>query len=96
MSRVPFVVCCTMPGCQETARYKIAAEWSDGTTKELKTYGLACEEHLEVLFRQSREKHRGCRVAEGETLSGPCIFQIEQGRRDRELVRLPEREAGFG
>lgn len=96
MSRVPYVVRCTMPGCPEVARYKIAAEWSDGTTKELKTYGLACEAHLEVLFRRSRDKQQGCRIAEGETLSAPRIFRIEEGRRDRELVHLPDLEASFG
>jgi len=96
MSRVPYVIHCTVPGCSETARYKIAAEWSDGSTKELKTYGLACEKHLELLFRRSRDKQRSCRLAEGETLSPAGIFRTEEGRRDRELVRLPELEAGFG
>ena len=95
MNRVPYVVRCTEPGCQEPAGYKIAGEWSDGTTKELKTYGLACEGHLEGVFRRSRSKQSHCRVAEGESLSEPRIFQVEQGRRDRELVRLPEREADF-
>ena len=90
MNRIPFVVRCTMQGCQETAGYKIASEWSDGTTKELKTYGLACEKHLEALFRRSREKQRGCHVAEGESLSTPHIFRIETDRRDRELVRLTD------
>lgn len=95
MSRVPFAVRCTVQECQEQAQYKIAAEWSDGTTKELKTYGLACEKHLELLFRRSREKKQGCRLAEGETLGVPCIFRIEEGRRDRELVRSPDLETGF-
>ena len=95
MGRVPFVVRCTVQGCPDPARYKIAAEWSDGTTKELKTYGLACEKHLESLFQRSRDKLRGCRTAEGESLSAPGIFRIEEGRRDRELVRLPELEARF-
>jgi hypothetical protein len=96
MSRVPIAVCCTAEGCQEPAQFKIAAEWSDGTTKELKTYGLACESHLELLFRRSREKQRACRLAEGETLGSPGIFRIEGGRRDRELVRLPDLESDLG
>jgi hypothetical protein len=82
-----------MQGCQEPAAYKIAAEWSDGTTKELKTYGLACENHLQFLFRQSRDRQRGYRLGEGETLSATAIFRIEHGRRDRELVRMPDLEA---
>ena len=95
MTRVPFVVRCTAQGCPEPAVYKIAAEWSDGTIKELKTYALACEKHLELQFRRSREKQRCCRVAEGESLGAPGIFRIDEGRRDRELVRLPDLEAGF-
>ena len=95
MSRIPYVVRCTVQGCQEAAGYKIAAEWSDGTTNELKTYGLACESHLELLFRRSRDKQRGYRLAEGETLGAPAVFRIEEGRRDRQLVRMVDLEARF-
>src|SRR5512144_2944372 len=87
-----YLVLCTTEGCQPPAQYKIAAVWSDGTTHELKTYGLSCEEHLESQFHKSREKQKKCRLAEGETLSAPQIYFIESGRRDRELVRVPELE----
>jgi hypothetical protein len=93
MDQIPYVVRCTAQGCHEPATYKIAAEWSDGTTKELKTYGLACESHLQLLFRRSRDRQRGYRLAEGESLGAPAVFRIEQGRRDRELVRMPDLEA---
>ena len=92
MNRSAYVVRCTVQCCQELARYKIAAEWSDGSVHELKTYGLACENHLEVLFRRSLEKHQKCRQADGETLSAPQVFRIESGRRDPELVRLTDLE----
>ncbi len=34
---------CSAPACDRPAVYKIAAEWSDGTSRELKNYGLACD-----------------------------------------------------
>ncbi len=95
MSRARYVVRCTVEGCQEPVKYKIAAEWSDRTIRELKTYGLACERHLELLYRRSCAKQVGYRLAEGETLGAPEIFQIEEGRRDRDLTRLSELEARY-
>jgi hypothetical protein len=87
-----YVVRCTAEGCQEPAVYKLAAEWSDGTIGELKTYGLACPQHLDMLYRRSREKRSRCRLTEGETLSDPHIFRLEPERRDRDLLRMPELE----
>jgi hypothetical protein len=95
MDGTPYLILCTSEGCQAPAQYKIAAVWNDGTTQELKTYALSCECHLEVQLRHSRDKQRTCRLADGETLSAPQIFRIESGRRDRELVRMPELETKF-
>ena len=36
----------------ELAIYKIAAAWSDGTSRELKNYGLACETHRDSVTRR--------------------------------------------
>jgi len=33
------VVRCSLPGCEDAATYKIAAQWSGGSFSELKTYG---------------------------------------------------------
>lgn len=88
-----YVVRCMVEGCSEEARYKVASQWSDGTIQELKTYGLACEQHLELIFGRSRDKHGRCRLVEGESLGLPQIFRIEPGQRDRQLVHLPELEA---
>lgn len=91
-----YEVRCAAEGCQELAQYKIAAEWSDGTTSELKTYGLACEQHLAGLFRRGHEKRSHCRIVEGESLSPPRIFRLNTGCRDRQLQRAPELEAEQG
>ena len=91
----PYIVRCSAPGCSEEARFKIASEWSDGSVHELKTYGLACEPHLEALFRHSRAKQAGCRLTEGESLSVPRIFRLEPGHRDQQLARLEELEQKF-
>jgi hypothetical protein len=86
---------CTHQGCDRLALYKIAARWSDGTTEELKTYALCCEECLAEMFRLSCEKQKGCRTARGEKLESPGIFRLAQGQRDRTLERCPDLEARF-
>ena len=92
----PYAIRCAAEACQEIAQFKVASEWSDGTTGELKTYALACEKHLELLFQRSREKRSRCRLAEGETLSPPEVFRLDPGQHDRQLVRIPHLEAKLG
>jgi hypothetical protein len=84
---------CYTPQCGRPAVYKIASRWSDGVTKELKTYGLACADCLPDWFRRSRLKQASCRLAPGEVLETPGIFSLERGRRDSEIHRLTELEA---
>jgi hypothetical protein len=45
-----------MPDCDAAAKYKIAAPWSDGQFKELKTYGHACADHLVPIFRDAEDR----------------------------------------
>jgi hypothetical protein len=92
----PYVVVCTRRGCGEAARYKIAARWSDGVTQELKTYALACEACLAGQFAASRLKQAACRVAPGETLGPPCIFELARGQRDARLTRREDLEHQLG
>jgi hypothetical protein len=87
-----YPILCTRLGCSQQAVYKIAAEWSDGTVWELKTYGLACEEHLRELFARASRNQAVCRLAPGESLSEPHIYRLERGKRDRELLREAELE----
>jgi hypothetical protein len=78
--------------CNRPAAYKIAALWSDGITRELKTYGLTCENCLAALFGQSLKRQAACRRAPGETLEKPGIYELTRGCRDRELTRRTELE----
>jgi hypothetical protein len=88
----PYPVLCYAKSCSREARYKIAARWSDGVTRELKTYFLACSECLPDLYRTARVKKAACRLAGGETLADPEVFEMRRGARDRELVRRPDLE----
>ena len=88
----PYPVRCYRPGCSRPAVYKIAARWSDGVTEELKTYALACAGCLAELFRRARDKQAACRLAPGESLDVPGIYELARGRRDQELARREDLE----
>jgi hypothetical protein len=88
----PYPVLCYANDCSREAVYKIAARWSDGVTRELKTYSLACAECLRALFRDAQTRKDTCRLATGESLGEPEVFELTRGRRDRELVRRGELE----
>ena len=46
---------CLVAGCATPALYKIAAAWSDGTSRELKNYGTVCATHrFEQLEKRAR------------------------------------------
>lgn len=90
MARYP--VTCYGKGCAALAAYKIAARWSDGVTEELKTYSLCCADCLPHLFHDARDRRAACRLATGETLEAPAVFQLTRGARDRQLVRLADLE----
>jgi hypothetical protein len=83
---------CYSNGCPHEAVYKIAARWSDGVTSELKTYFLACPTCLPKLHQAAKVKKAACRLATGESLGEPEVFEMTRGRRDRELVPRAELE----
>jgi hypothetical protein len=90
MGMPPYPVLCSTAGCGRAASVKIAARWSDGATAELKTYYLACEACVGGLFADATRKRAACRLAPGETLNPPAVFELTRGARDRELVRHPD------
>jgi len=92
----PYQVFCYTPGCKHLAVYKIAARWSDGVTGELKTYALSCGDCVATWLRRSREKPAACRLAVGETLETPSIYDLERGRRDRQLQHRADLEQKLG
>jgi hypothetical protein len=81
---------CNAPDCREPAVYKIAAVWSDGTSRELKNYGLACEAHRVSQLERARGDHQGLRKAEGETVGPVELYLLREGCRDAELERVVE------
>jgi hypothetical protein len=95
MPMPPYQVLCSSRDCKNPALYKIAARWSDGVVGELKTYGLACAEHLGDEFQRAREKQRTCRLTAGETLETPGIYHLSRGQRDQTLERRADLERQF-
>lgn len=91
----PYPIYCYGKDCPNEAVYKVAARWSDGVRSELKTYGLACPDCLEQLFRTSREKQRIGRLAPNETLEPVGIYDLTRGQRDKELRRREDLEARY-
>lgn len=96
MSFPPYTVFCTTPDCRRPAVYKVAARWSDGSTTELKTYALCCAECLPDAFARAAVKRAGCRLAPGETLDPPGIYELQRGGRDRDLKRRHDLEQLLG
>lgn len=90
MPMPPYSVCCY--GCGQPAAYKIAARWSDGVTHELKTYGICCATCLGEWLRRGRARQTACRLAPGETLEAPGVYEMVRGRRDPQLTRRQDLE----
>ena len=88
-----YVIRCYSKGCANEAVHKIASQWSDGVTGELKTYSLCCDRCLPARFHESRGKPAACRLAPGESLELPGIYRLGRGQRDRELEREADLEA---
>jgi hypothetical protein len=81
---------CSAQGCGQPAVYKVAAPWSNGTQRELKTYGLACEAHRQDLLARGKTSRKGLTLAQGENIGEVGVYQLIAGKRDAELPRLPE------
>lgn len=93
MPMTSYPVRCYTRVCEELAVYKIAARWSDGATQELKTYALSCPACLAQWVQRSRAKRTACRLAPGETLESPGIYELLRGHRDQQLIRREDLEA---
>ncbi len=93
MPMSPYPVVCYAAGCSAPAVYKVAARWNDGTTHELKTYALACPACLRKLFAAAVAKRAACRLAPGESLEAPGVYELARGSRDRTLTRRPDLES---
>ena len=87
-----YPVLCYRPGCGRPAVFKVAARWSDGVTQELKTYALSCADCLSEQYRASCRRRKHCRLASGESLDVPAIFELVRGQRDQQLPRCLDLE----
>lgn len=76
---------CSAIDCDQAAVYKIAAAWSDGTSRELKNYGLSCEVHRDSQLHLARLHHAGLRLSEGETVGPVELYRLRSGCRDAQL-----------
>jgi hypothetical protein len=85
---------CSAVLCEEAAIFKIAATWSDGTSRELKNYGLACERHREQELAAARRHHEGLRLAADEIVGPVSLYLLRPGCRDAELVPLGTEATG--
>jgi hypothetical protein len=87
-----YPVICYRSGCGEPAVYKVASRWSDGIIGELKTYALTCPACLAEQYARARAKRAACRLAQGEILEEPGVYELARGQRDHALVRRSDLE----
>lgn len=92
MPMPPYPIYCSNPECKNLAAYKIAAQWTNGLDRDLKTYGLVCDACLPSWFLSARQRHQQCRLAPGESLEAPAIFQLNPHHADRNLTRRQDLE----
>jgi hypothetical protein len=96
MPAIDLTVYCTDEQCKDqVATYKIAAEWSGGGPRELKTFGFANDECLDRVVRSAVERAGRIRLAEGESLGPMRIYKLEPKLHDYELERMTDLEAKY-
>ena len=81
---------CSTEGCSEPVVYKVAACWSDGTSREMKNYGLACEIHRDAQLERGRLHRQELALGEGETLGPAELYRLVPGQLDSVLPLLPD------
>jgi hypothetical protein len=81
---------CSAPACDRPALYKIAATWSDGTSRELKNYGLACEIHRESQLIAAQRRLTTLKLSDAESVGPVELYLMRTGCRDVELTRLAD------
>ena len=91
--RFDYTPICSAAGCGAEAIYKIAAPWSDGKSRELKNYGLACESHRDSQLARGKIHREGLRLAEGESVGPTGVYRLEPGAIDAKLSRMPDHDA---
>lgn len=91
-----FTVCCSDAERKDhPAKYKIAAEWTDGGYTELKTYGFADDECIDRVVRAAMQRMAKVSLSEGEMVSELHIYLLDSSRHDYELTRVAELERKY-
>jgi hypothetical protein len=86
---------CSAPACDRPALYKIAAIWSDGTSRELKNYGLTCENHRDSQLIAAQSRLRSLRLSDAESVGPVELYLLRSGCRDVDLPRAIEQRSGI-
>jgi hypothetical protein len=79
---------CNVKGCDQPARYKVAAPWTDGVQKELRNYGVYCADHSEGQLELARDRQAKVRMVPGEEVGEMRLYELVHGRRDADLVPI--------
>ena len=72
---------CSIPDCTRPPRHKVAASWSYGPLRELKNYGLACDEHRDGLLEVARSRRDAVAVRDDEVVGPVEVFPYDPPRR---------------
>jgi len=67
---------CSVAGCERPATFRGAAPWSNGTSRELKNYGLTCDDHRDDQLRRAGDRRRALAPAEGETIGMVGLYRL--------------------
>ena len=70
------VVTCSIPDCEQPATSKVAAPWSYGSFRELKTFGYSCPIHTEAVLDHAERRPKPRQLDEGETLGKIDPFEL--------------------
>jgi hypothetical protein len=76
---------CSEAGCDQAAVYKVAAIWSDGTSRELKNYGLACAAHGASQAARAKERRDRLSLQDWERVGDVRLYRFDPARRDVDL-----------
>ena len=83
--RFRYVPMCSQPGCDQPAVYKVAAVWSDGTSRELKNYGLACSAHAEPQTARAKRNRDLLKLQDWETVGEVRLYRFDPDLLDVDL-----------
>ena len=70
---------CSFSEGDQPATHKVAVPWSYGTIRELKTYALCREEHLEQAMERARSEAGKLTLAEGEAVGPVAVYPLPSG-----------------